>query len=122
MEEGERSPNEAKSRIDAVCSDLDDNDFLAEVEEKLRNSMKRFQINLQNMAFLERVIERARMNGVYEGKIRGRALGVIELLEEGDFSSKRIKSKIYALRHFLDDKDFWAEIDEKLKNLTLIIP
>jgi hypothetical protein len=62
---------------------------------------------------LDELIEDGRIKGVVSGMV----LNTIQLLEEGDLSPEKAKSKIEALRPQLKDPNFWAEIDKKLKEL-----
>jgi hypothetical protein len=66
---------------------------------------------------LDELIEDGRIKGVVLGEVRGQVKLIFQMLEEGDIFLEKAKSKIDALRPELDDENFWAEIDEKLKKL-----
>jgi predicted transposase/invertase (TIGR01784 family) len=90
---------------------------VAEIAAFTREERSAYEDSLKHLRDLNNVIDTARREGVEEGEVRGRVLNTLQLLEEGDLSSEKAKSRIDALRPELDDENFWAEIDKKLKKL-----
>jgi hypothetical protein len=90
---------------------------VAEIAAFTREERSAYEDSLKHLRDLNNVIDTARREGVEEGEVRGRVLNTLQLLEEGDLSSEKAKSRIDALRPELDDENFWAEVDKKLKKL-----
>jgi hypothetical protein len=62
---------------------------------------------------LDELIEDGRIKGVVLGEVKG----ILKMAEKGHMSFKVAKAELEAFRNQIKDQKFWAEVDEKLKEL-----
>lgn len=98
---------------------------VAEIAAFSKEERFAYEDSLKHLRDLNNVIETARREGTAEGLIKGknegliegRILSIVQLAEEGDLSVEKARLKLASLRSEFPEKQFWLEVDARLKKL-----